>query len=560
MRHRLAGSISLLLLCLALMAVPGWGAEPSLPSFLTQQVDRVRVGEEIETLRETSHPYLGWPGERAEKVWTEEIHYPGATYIAPHFSRFHLAPGDYVIVRSPDGSRSWKYEGFGKGEMGKGPDGFWGIHIPGETAVLELYSRNPKGGYGYKIDRFARGFLPEEMDFETLGTEAICGVDDSNWAKCYQIGEPLIYDQSRAVARLLINGVSACTGWLLGSQGHVITNQHCIGSATDAANTNFELMAEGSTCSTSCSTWFGCPGTVVATSSTLIQADAPRDYALVKLPSNPTGAYGFLSFRSNGAVVNERIYVPQHPQAWGKRIAVLSSHAQDQSGYAEVYSLNEPACQVGGPADVGYFADTQGGSSGSPVLGYKDHLVVALHHCANCPNRGVPAQSIISHLGALMPPMGVGWTIFTTQTPAEFIDTLGKSWSVGNDFSSSTSGNVTHLRYYRAAEETGLHTLKLWNLSGTLLGSVTVDFGSDLTAGWETGRLSGNGIPIQAGVSYTVTVTTTGPRQSKTACGFSTPISNGPITATGGRWVEGNGIFPTNGSCSNFWTDVVFAK
>jgi hypothetical protein len=87
---------------------------------------------------------------------------------------------------------------------------------------------------------------------------------------------------------------------------------------------------------------------------------------------------------------------------------------------------------------------------------------------------------------------------------------------------------------------------------------VTFDFGSDLTAGWETGQLPGNGVAIQAGVSYTVTVTTTGPRQSKTACGFSTPISNGPITATGGRWVEGNGIFPTNGSCSNFWTDIYF--
>lgn len=149
-------------------------------------------------------------------------------------------------------------------------------------------------------------------------------------------------------------------------------------------------------------------------------------------------------------------------------------------------------------------------------------------------------------------------SIFTTQTPAEFGSTDGRIWSVGNDFSSSVSGYITHLRYYRAAEETGVHTLKLWTLSGTELGSVTFDFGSDLTAGWEEGQLPGDGIAIQAGVTYTVTVTTFGPRQSKTACGFSTPISNGPLTATGGRWVEGNGIFPTNGSCSNFWTDVKF--
>ncbi len=149
-------------------------------------------------------------------------------------------------------------------------------------------------------------------------------------------------------------------------------------------------------------------------------------------------------------------------------------------------------------------------------------------------------------------------SVFQNQTPSDFLDTLGTSWSVGNDFNSSISGYVTKLRYYRAAEETGMHTLKLWTTSGTSLGSVTFDFGSALTAGWVTSpALSGNGIAIQAGVSYTVTVTTF-TKQSKTYCGLSSPITNGPLTATGGRWVEGNGIFPTTASCSNFWTDVVF--
>jgi hypothetical protein len=147
--------------------------------------------------------------------------------------------------------------------------------------------------------------------------------------------------------------------------------------------------------------------------------------------------------------------------------------------------------------------------------------------------------------------------IFKNQTPASFIDTGGQDWSVGNVFSSSIPGYVTHLRYYKAAEEAGIHTLKLWTEAGQFLASVDVNFGTAGSAGWKTGKLSGNGVQIQDGTRYAVSVTTS-TRQSKTDCGFSSPITNGPITGHGGRWQQGNGIFPGTTSCSNFWTDVYF--
>ncbi|MEM8997579.1 MAG: hypothetical protein AAGF23_22530, partial [Acidobacteriota bacterium] len=126
--------------------------------------------------------------------------------------------------------------------------------------------------------------------------------------------------------------------------------------------------------------------------------------------------YGFMRLRQSGAVLNERIYIPQHPAGWGKRFAMQSSYPDDVTlgGFAYVNSLTEVACS-GGANDVGYFADTQGGSSGSPVLGYSDNRVVALHHCrgsAFCtsgnsgtddPNRGVPIQAVISSLGVNLP-------------------------------------------------------------------------------------------------------------------------------------------------------------
>lgn len=360
----------------------------------------VQVGE-VQAHSMTT-PEIAVAAEHAVLAWSTEIYHPNASYIAPHFSRFRLPAGAQLVVRSPDGRRFWSYDGRGKVGVPPG-EGFWGIHIPGDTALLELYTTVPVPANAIQLDRYAHGFVgalyPSADD---PGIEAICGQDDSDWAQCYQSSEPTVYDKSRAVARLLIQGTSACTGWLVGSAGHLMTNEHCIGSSFAAMNTDYEFMAEGA-CGEDCSSFGACPGTVVANSATLVQLDSALDYTLVELPTNPTSTYGFLQMRDTGAVVDERMYIPGHPGAWGKRIALESTHSSDASGFCEVFSLDETPCS-GGPGDVGYFCDTRGGSSGSPVLGYGDHAVIALHHCANCPNRGVPIEAIISDLGANLPP------------------------------------------------------------------------------------------------------------------------------------------------------------
>lgn len=371
-----------------------------------------------------------------EMVFSSELFFAGAEYIAPHFSKFELPAGAYLVVRSADGARSWTYAGEGRALENRA-NGFWGVHVYGEVAVVELWATRSVPEGAVVIDRFARGFDAQERGLGREQPRALCGADDSLWAKCYQTSEATAYGESRAVARLLINGTSACTGWLVGSEGHVLTNEHCIGTASDAANTTFEFLAEGATCATACNSWGACPGTVVATTSTLVKNDAPLDYALVKLPSNPTGTYGYMQLRSSGATLNERIYIPQHPAAWGKKIAMKAGTAN-----ATITSLSTAACS-GGPGDLGYSADTQGGSSGSPVLGYSDHLVVGLHHCGSCPNRAVPIQSVISSLGALLPANALGGGP-TTYSISGNAGTSGATVTTGSaSASSDASGNYT---------------------------------------------------------------------------------------------------------------------
>ncbi len=373
---------------------------------------KVKVGDSLKDIYESPHPYSGGHG----LVYEKEFYWPRASYISIHFSGFDLPNGDYLEICSPDGQYSYIYTGKGK-VIGNGEQimsEFWASHIPGEKAHVRLYSKNPEGGFGFVIDEWAHGYeagyvdaLMSEFDHDfDASIEAICSADDKKWAKCYE--GTTIYEKSKAVCRLLIGGTSACTGWLLGSEGHVMTNNHCISTQSDAGNTDYEFMAEGATCTTSCASWGACPGVVAATSGTLIKTDTPHDYALILLPVNVTSQYGYLQFRNSLPTVGERIYIPQHPSAYGKQIAVESDA---DGGYAKVYSLDEPACQTGGPNDIGYMADTIGGSSGSPVIAYSDNLVVALHHCATCPNRGVPIPNIITHLGSSLPANAIGGTV-----------------------------------------------------------------------------------------------------------------------------------------------------
>ncbi|MEN8164128.1 MAG: trypsin-like peptidase domain-containing protein [Acidobacteriota bacterium] len=399
------------------------------------------AGEHVFDRFDSPHPYPSSGESRPMLTWTDHIRFPGATYIAPHFKRMALADGDFVVVRSPDGHQKWTYTGHGRRDLGATSDGFFATHIRGDEVVVELFTSGNARAWGYSIDKFGRGFNDDEIRWfwsQGLGEKmnlvrpaehlkSLCTQDDSVEAKCFEGIEPEIYEKSRSIARILLNGSAWCTGWLVGSSGHVMTTASCIENQAELDTADFEFMAEGSDCATDCASSLGCHGTIEASGGSFTAGDGLLDFALL-LPDTSTAAgtdlpvtYGFLQMRQTGAELGERVYHPQHPAGWGKRIVMNSTYPDDvaMGGFCYASSLTEAPCTGAASLEVGYWTDTQGGSAGSPIIGYSDHKVVALHHCrgvADCAtgnsgiddrNRGVPVEAVITALGAAVPPDAV---------------------------------------------------------------------------------------------------------------------------------------------------------
>lgn len=147
-----------------------------------------------------------------------------------------------------------------------------------------------------------------------------------------------------------------------------------------------------------------------------------------------------------------------------------------------------------------------------------------------------------------------GLSCFTNQAPLNSLSTGGTVYTVATQFSSSVSGTITQLGFYRAPGEFGGNTGYLWSVSGTLLGSVT--FSSSPSSGWVWKTLA-TPVPITAGTLYRVGVNTN-VQQAKTNCGLGMGVTNQYLTAHQGFWLAGNGVFPTTSSCSNYFADVRF--
>jgi LmbE family N-acetylglucosaminyl deacetylase len=175
----------------------------------------------------------------------------------------------------------------------------------------------------------------------------------------------------------------------------------------------------------------------------------------------------------------------------------------------------------------------------------------------------VPASASVTVSGGNVTGINfsISESVFTTQTPVLTGKSDGSSSNheLGMLFQSAIAGNITGVRFWKDANETGTHTGHIWSSTGTLLATVT--FTSETASGWQVQSLA-TPLAIAANTPYVVSVNTGNTYYVDTYSGLLSSITNLDLSSvvTTNNGVYGTiGTFPTSSySNSNYFRDVVF--
>ncbi|NUT46888.1 MAG: trypsin-like peptidase domain-containing protein [Saccharothrix sp.] len=378
---------TLQLLAAALLVVPlstAWAVGGAAAPEHLPQVQKVGQDEVVSTV-------LGGA------VGSTTVERPGSWYLKAHFTGLRLVAGDVLTVSDPTGAESYRYTAdvLASGTATADATGFWAMSVTGDRAVVGLRGRD--GGPAHpasrvELDRITRGYTDAELAAAAeLAPQSICGTNDYRDTVCYQSSNPTEFGRTPAVAKLLRNGGSLCTAWRVGPNNRMLTNNHCFTSGT-----GIEV-------------WFNyqcttCGGTASATVtkvlvSSVLKTDAALDYTLFSVTNFSTlSSFGYLELDARVPAVGEEMYVIGHPAGKLKKLSLRDD--QNGGGYCAVSAVRVTGNVA--QSDIAYRCDTEGGSSGSPVLSRRTHKVIGLHHFGGCPNQGVRIDLVSAQIASLL--------------------------------------------------------------------------------------------------------------------------------------------------------------
>lgn len=321
-----------------------------------------------------------------------------ASSIALQFSSVSLPQGDALVAVAQNGV-----------EVPVATDGgeTTTSAVPGSTISLE-YRPSPScsaSAASFSLDSLV-------LRYTTVAKEAVCGVNTMQNVKCFANStlaeDAKMYQLSKAVLRtqrVREDGkIVVCTAWLWGNKGHLVTNNHCFSSQAMVDAAQFDFGVEASSCAAKCQ-----PGSCPITRSVkgkanvkFIASDPTLDIALLQITSSAASevvsTFGYLRILFGMPTVGEEIYIPQHPGGGARQIAKTDDDSNKSIATIKAVNAAVDVDSTTYTGLIGYSADTESGSSGSPVISRSSNLVVGLHRIGYCNNAATPSKSLLAYL------------------------------------------------------------------------------------------------------------------------------------------------------------------
>jgi V8-like Glu-specific endopeptidase len=298
------------------------------------------------------------PVEGASRtVWQHEFkEFPGARSLRLRFAHVRVPKRDgmeavELLIQDRSGSVVERFGGASLERLA----GRWSLSVPGDYALVSLVAPETPVGVEIVIDAVTRTTTPGTL-LSVIGPSELQQIAD--YAQ-----DPFISGLARPVAKLafVAGGISyVCSGFMI-SEDRLMTNEHCVADHATCLTTiaifDYQLTPSG----------LPNPG-VQYRCADVLAADHELDVAVLRLEQSPGLTWGMLHLTADMTAPAEALMIVQHPGGRPKMISLIEC------------AVTQPVAPGRGPeTDIAHRCDTEGGSSGSPIM-RADGRVVGLHH------------------------------------------------------------------------------------------------------------------------------------------------------------------------------------
>lgn len=181
--------------------------------------------------------------------------------------------------------------------------------------------------------------------------------------------------EKNAVCKLIIQGITACTGTLIGNTAktdtpYLITANHCIASNYKASRTTFYFNYENSSCGTSSATK---PKTLSGSTLIATSPNGKLDFALLQLSQVPPESYKpYYAGWNISETISKGVTCIHHPAGDVKKISI-----DNDKPTTATFKTTAMTYVTNGHWNIERWdtGTTEGGSSGSALFD-KNHLII----------------------------------------------------------------------------------------------------------------------------------------------------------------------------------------